>query len=484
MHGYVNEAEFLSRISGLLGCYYLALASMNVGAALYLRYARRAMSERTPTARRRLGAPHLWLAVALLFLLLATISLARWTVAPGGGAEILPFSAKMLAAVDRISAPAVVFLVIPAEVRHSVNLLMGPLVFCAGTIAGLLVVYWLREFFVKPVVAWSMLNLAFLLMGLSITDPHFAKIVTKPDNVAIVSMVFLLGYFTWLGAYRAVQNDAQLARGEETLEKRNSEKVLVWPDLVYIELICMIALTALLIVWAIVLKAPLEEPASAVKTPNPSKAPWYFVGLQEMLYYYEPWMAGVVLPSLIIFGLMAIPYLDRNPLGNGYYTINQRKFAYVTYQFGFLVLWITLILLGTFMRGPNWTFFGFYEAWDVHKVDPQTNINLSRYFWVEWLGIGLPQAPDGAGAIRRLATVLWREIPGIVGLAFYFLVLPWGLVAGFRLFRDLYAKMGFLRYAVMILLLLIMVLLPVKMVAVWTVDLHYFVSFPEYGLNF
>ena len=76
------------------------------------------------------------------------------------------------------------------------------------------------------------------------------------------------------------------------MEKLDNEKILVWPDLVYTELICMIALTAFLIFWAIALPAPLEEAASSVKTPNPSKAPWYFLGLQEMLVYYDPWMAG------------------------------------------------------------------------------------------------------------------------------------------------------------------------------------------------
>src|SRR5262249_61218108 len=110
----------------------------------------------------------------------------------------------------------------------------------------------------------------------------FTCMLSKPDNVQIVSMGFLLGYFTWLSAYKAVQNDERTARGEVPLEKLDDENVLVWPDLVYTELICMIALTALLLVWAIVLKAPLEEPASRVKTPNPSKAPWYFLGLQEM----------------------------------------------------------------------------------------------------------------------------------------------------------------------------------------------------------
>ena len=232
----------------------------------------------------------------------------------------------------------------------------------------------------QPAVAWVMLNASLLLMGLSITDYDFYQIAAKPDNVPIVAMVFLLGYFTWLATYKAVQNDDRIREGKEPLEKLDDEKVLVWPDLVYIEMICMVALTVVLFVWAVGLQAPLEEPSSTVKTPNPSKAPWYFLGLQEMLVYYDPWMAGVVLPSLIVFGLMAIPYIDFNKQGNAYYTIEQRKFGYLVFQFGFLEMWVTLIILGTFLRGPNWNFFGPYETWDAHKVEALNNVNLSEYF--------------------------------------------------------------------------------------------------------
>ena len=130
-----------------------------------------------------------------------------------------------------------------------------------------------RRFFVQPIVAWVMLNLAMLLMGMSMPNQDFASIVMKPDNVPIVGLMFLLGYFTWLGAYQAVQNDDRAKQGLEPLDKLDNEKVVVWPDLVYTELICMVALTAFMLVWAIALQAPLEEPASAVKTPNPSKAP-------------------------------------------------------------------------------------------------------------------------------------------------------------------------------------------------------------------
>ena len=89
---------------------------------------------------------------------------------------------------------------------------------------------------------------------------------------------------------------------------------------------------------------------------NPSKAPWYFLGLQEMLVYFDPWIAGVVMPSIIMVGLMVFPYVDSNPLGNGYYTLKQRRFAVGMFGWGFL-MWILLIVIGTFIRGPGWIWF-------------------------------------------------------------------------------------------------------------------------------
>src|SRR3990170_2239839 len=113
----------------------------------------------------------------------------------------------------------------------------------------------------------------------------------------------------------------------------------------------------LITVWSIVIDAPLEEPANPNLTPNPSKAPWYFLGLQDILVYFDPWFAGVVAPVLIIVGLMLIPYLDVNPKGNGYYTYTERKMAIWVYCFGFVVLWIALIIMGVFLRGPGWNLF-------------------------------------------------------------------------------------------------------------------------------
>jgi hypothetical protein len=321
-----------------------------------------------------------------------------------------------------------------------------------------------------------------LFLALSMPDPNFYAIVAKPDNVPIVALIFLLAFFTWLATYRAVENDRRLEEGLPPVEKLDDEKVLVWPDLVYTEMICMIAISALLIFWAIWLQAPLEEPASSVKTPNPSKAPWYFLGLQEMLVYYDPWMAGVVLPSLIVVGLMAIPYIDFNKRGNGYYTIKERKFAYITFQLGFLELWVTLIVLGTLLRGPNWNFFGPYEFWDAHKVEALTNVNLSDMFWMSFLQRSLPIAPQGSDFLTKLGYILLREAPGIILVLGYFIALP--PLMAVTVFRGFYQRMGFIRYMVLANLLLFMLSLPIKMVLRWTINLKYLIAIPEYFLNF
>ncbi len=102
------------------------------------------------------------------------------------------------------------------------------------------------------------------------------------------------------------------------------DKVHTWPHLVRLEFLVAIFIVVLLVVWSLTVDAPLEEAANPTRTPNPSKAPWYFLGLQEMLVFFDPWHAGVVLPTFIILGLMVIPYIDINPKGNGYYTFAER----------------------------------------------------------------------------------------------------------------------------------------------------------------
>jgi hypothetical protein len=154
------------------------------------------------------------------------------------------------------------------------------------------------------------------------------------------------------------------------------DKVHTWPHLVRAEFLVTIFVIVVLTLWALLLDAPLEEPANPTRTPNPSKAPWYFLGLQEMLVYFDPWHAGVVLPTFIIIGLMVIPFIDINPAGNGYYTYKDRKYEILTFFFGFHILWVSMIIIGTFFRGPGWNLFWPWEHWDAHKVVALTNVDL------------------------------------------------------------------------------------------------------------
>lgn len=449
MHG--SHEQFIQQIATGLGLYYLLLCAMNWLTALWL------WRQGPVTYFRLLGVVPftnvlLWLLVGAYFFILAPFTMIGWPPE------------------------------LPEAITSGVNFAAGPVTLSVGSLVALTVLFLGRRFFVKPLVAWSAFNLSLLAMGLAMTNANFAEIVRKPDNVPIVGLVFLLGFFTWLSGYQAVRNDDRLRQGLPPIEKLDDEKVLVWPDLVYTELICMVALTALLLVWGIALQAPLEDPASSVKTPNPSKAPWYFLGLQEMLVYFDPWYAGVVLPSVVLVGLMAIPFLDFNRQGNGYYTIEQRKFSYLVFQFGFLQLWVVLIVLGTFLRGPNWNFFGPFEQWDVHKVLPLNNVDLSQYFWVKWLRQSMPRAPDGSGVGTQLLYILWREAPGIICVLAYLIILP--PVMAVTIFRKFFVRMGFIRYMVMANLLLLMASLPIKMVLRWLFNLKYIISIPEYFLNF
>jgi hypothetical protein len=362
--------------------------------------------------------------------------------------------------------------------REDVNAVTGPVTYTTASIVAFAAVLYWRRFFVKPAVAWGILNLTLLAAGWSFTDPNFRAIVAKEDNVPISLLIYSVGFFTWLGLYRAVQNDDRMARGEPPLEKLEDEKVLVWPDLVYTEMIAMIVATFVLVVWAVLLKAPLEQPATSAKAPNPSKAPWYFLGLQEMLVYFDPWMAGVVLPTFIILGLIALPYIDFNQEGNGYFSFVQRAFAVTVFMFGFIVLWVTLIVLGTFLRGPNWNFFGFFEYWDPHKVLPLKNVNVSEIFWLDWFHKRPDEFKDQYGPVLG---VLYREAPGIILVLLYLFVLP-PLLAR-TVLRSFFIKMGFVRFMILVTLLQFMASLPIKMVLRWTLNLKYIVYIPEIFFN-
>jgi hypothetical protein len=129
------------------------------------------------------------------------------------------------------------------------------------------------------------------------------------------------------------------------------DKVHTWPHLLAVEFVAALACTAFVTVFSIFVNAPLLQLANTNQTPNPSKAPWYFLGLQELLTMFHPMVAGVTIPGIGLFALMLAPYVDRNPSNKP----EDRK--YVTSLFTiFLMFWAVLVIIGSFFRGPGFNF--------------------------------------------------------------------------------------------------------------------------------
>ncbi len=129
------------------------------------------------------------------------------------------------------------------------------------------------------------------------------------------------------------------------------DKVHTWPHLLVAEFAASLAATAFLLVFSVFVHAPLLQLANPNRTPNPSKAPWYFLGLQELLTMFHPMVAGVTIPGMGMFILMLAPYMDKNPSNKP----EDRKFAISLFTV-FLMFWTVLVIIGSFFRGPGFNF--------------------------------------------------------------------------------------------------------------------------------
>ncbi|MDV5121634.1 MAG: cytochrome C [Candidatus Scalindua sp.] len=266
------------------------------------------------------------------------------------------------------------------------------------------------------------------------------------------------------GRYRALA----FVKGESLAKEKDlqvsEDELQTWPYLLRKEFLAAIIVMIILMIWSIALDAPLEEPSDPSLTPNPAKAPWYFLGLQEMLVYFDPWIAGVVFPSLIVMGLMVIPYVDMNPKGNGYYTFKERKFAILTFCFGFHVLWILLIIVGVFMRGPGWLWFWPWEEWDSHRIVADTNYDLTQFI--------------GIDSKSLLGFIIGG---GLVSIYFFL-----GMAVPYLLMKmknsPILEKLGIIRYSIVAFLFLSMLGLPIKMVLKLVFHLKYIWVTPWFNI--
>jgi len=251
------------------------------------------------------------------------------------------------------------------------------------------------------------------------------------------------------------------------------DTVLVWPNLVYIELVSMVFSLAILLFLAIVSPAPLEEMASADTTPNPTKAPWYFLGLQELLVFFDPWLAGVVLPSLIIVGLVVIPYIDTSPTGKGTYNFSDRKFAVFSFSFG-LALWYLLIVIGVWFRGLDWSW---YWPWDnpyLHRS--ATAVTLVDLEVLLQSALHLPETP--LLTMGRYEPTAANLLTWGIFLAYYVV----GLTIPFLFLRHFYRRFGFIRYNIMMFLFLSMMGVPLKIFLRLMANIKYILVTPWFKI--
>ncbi|MFQ5712573.1 MAG: cytochrome b N-terminal domain-containing protein [Candidatus Scalinduaceae bacterium] len=146
-----------------------------------------------------------------------------------------------------------------------------------------------------------------------------------------------------------------LVEGESLMvEKQPEDTVFTWPHLVLRELLWAMFVINILVLISLYFSAPLEDIANPYKTPNPAKAPWYFLGLQELVHY-SAFMGGIVAPTLAIIALIILPYIDRRPVGEGVWFSRERKWVQIV--FTICVVTITVLtIIGVFFRGANWSF--------------------------------------------------------------------------------------------------------------------------------
>lgn len=367
---------------------------------------------------------------------------------------------------------------LPLAVKTILNDLITPPAITAVWLLGTVILLWKPNVLTSPWLFWHGVNWSALWFLLSLTDSHFARLILAPDHMAVVLLIACTCFFSWLGLRFSAANDDRLAQGRKPREATRPEqaRVFVWPDLVYIELIAMLIMTCLLGIWSLAAQAPLEAPADSSWTPNPAKAPWYFVGLQELLVYFEPWFAGVILPLIIIFGLCLIPYLRRQESTSGYYSMKGRRFSLAVILAGF-GLWILLIVIGTFFRGPDWRLYGLYESRLVRRFDELQTEPLSLMFWRNLFTSFNP-------SLERDSTPSFpivRELPGLFILGVLFVLIPY--VAKRTFGRQVAARLGGPGYWTVAILLATMALIPTKMYANWLFNINYFVYFPELGIS-
>ncbi|HJM82886.1 MAG TPA: cytochrome b N-terminal domain-containing protein [Nitrospinota bacterium] len=230
-------------------------------------------------------------------------------------------------------------------------------------------------------------------------------------------------------------------------EDKPYDEIFTWPHLVVRLVLCFLVVFTALFVISFIADGPLETVANPSVTPNPAKAAWYFLGLQELLVYFDPWLAGVVLPSLIISGLVLICYVDAHQDAQGGLHFSKRAFSVIFFLVGFIA-WFALIIFGEFFRGPGWQLYFPWESWDIHK--------------------------SPSGALHNLSSLAgWSLIIG------YFVG---GMVLPKLLWKSFYNRRGAVKYSLIMFHVLMFGMIFLKIILRLYFDVRYIITTPWFNI--
>ncbi len=308
-------------------------------------------------------------------------------------------------------------------------------------------------------------------LGVSLSDAGFRRLVLDPERLPVLVLVVLSGMVLWLSRHRALERAAP------------SERLLpeaAWPGFSSGELGVAMLVVLVVAVCALLARAPVAAVADPGLPPNPAKAPWFLVGLQEMRGYFDPWVPGVLLPGLMLVALVALPHLDRGrtrieEAHEGRSPEPAAPELVFFFLIGWWLLWLLPMVIGAFLRGPHGNVFGPFEPWDAARPHLETAVPLSEIVWSRLLDLGPPES-------RVL-----RELPGIALAALYFGLLP-VLLPWWKVTRGIFARtrkrLHGWRFYVAFVLVLAMMIVPLKMISWWLFDVEYLIHLPEWSFNF
>jgi hypothetical protein len=220
-----------------------------------------------------------------------------------------------------------------------------------------------------------------------------------------------------------------------------------YPGFVFKEFLAALGCLLVMAWLGLIIEAPLDVPADPDFTPNPAKAPWYFLGFQELLLYFDPWLAGVVIPFLIIAGLVSVPLLDTDPRGEGQYAFRRRIWATLPFTAGLLFL-VLLTVIAAWFRGSNWDWYWPWQDWSMARP-----ARLDFHSLPNWLGLFL------------------------IGL--YYIT---GLLLPYRFWRSRFETWGRVRYSIYFFLVLTMGAAVVKVLLRFLLNIRYIVQTPWFNI--